>query len=327
MDGFLVILHKLDDSFGVYDIQTGQPIDVFPTRPFPHEVCLSPDRRKFYVAEMGVRGVETEGPGGHTVSVYETRSRRCLGTIDTGRYDRPHGIAAHANGRLFVTSESTRHLLIYDLASEALLHAVHLDQVHAHMVSVSHDGRTAYTANIGSNTLSEIDVDQGAVRRHIPVLERPEGMAFSPDGRRIYVVCRESRAVAVVDAARGVVTDQIATGHGPVRVAISPDGKRLAIPLFHDDALEIVDTETRRVTHRIPVGRHPAGIALSPDGRWLFVACEEENKVTVFSMDTEAIVGDICTRDGCDAMVYLTARETERRRADESHATEKQTRG
>jgi YVTN family beta-propeller protein len=311
MDHVLVVLHKLDDSFGYYHVRTGERIALIPTRPFPHEVCLSPDRKKLYIAEMGVRGVETEGPGGHSVTVYDTRSQRPLSTIDTGAYDRPHGVATHASGRLFVTSESTKHLLIYDLQTEVLQHAVHLDQVFAHMVSVSPDGRTAYTANIGSNTLTEVDVRQGRVRRHIPVLERPEGMAFSPDGRRIYAVCRESRAVAVVDAERGAMIDRIPTGRGPVRVVISPDGRRLAVPLFHADALEIVDTERHAVTHTIPVGRHPAGTAISPDGDRVFVACEEENKVFVFSMDSEAVVGDICTRSGCDAMVCLAADEVD----------------
>jgi len=311
-DRVLVVLHKLEDSFGYYDVRSGRQLHLLKTRSYPHEICLSPDRKKIYIAEMGVRGVESEGPGGHTVAVYDVGTRAHLSTIDTAPYDRPHGIAAHRNGRLFVTSESTRHLLIYDLEDESLIHAVPLEQELAHMVSVSGDGRSAYTANIGSNTITQVDVASASVVRHIGVLERPEGMAFSPDGATIYVVCRESRAVAVVDAGQGQMADRIETGHGPVRVVISPDGKRLAIPLFHSDAVQIVDVESRRVTHTIPVGRYPAGTAMSRDGELVFMACEAENKVYVFSMDRLEIVSEIETRNGCDAMVCLDAGELNR---------------
>lgn len=304
-DYTLIVLHKTDQSFGYYDVAGGKKLHVVPTRPFPHEICLSPDRKRIYIAEMGVRGIESEGAGGHTVAVYDTATRELQSTIDTGTYDRPHGVAAHRNGKLFVTSESTKHLLIYHIATGKLLHAVHLDQECAHMVSVAPDGRTAYTANIGSNTITAVDTEAGRVLRHIEVLQRPEGMVFSPDGGTIYVVNRESRAVSVIDAAQGKAVDTIGTGHGPVRVVITPDGSRLAVPLFHSDAVQIIDTAARKVTHTVEVGKQPAGTAISPDGRLMFMSCEEENAVYVFDMNTVEIVGKIATDPGCDAMVCL----------------------
>ncbi len=307
----LIVLHKTDDSCAYFDVQTGEQIAFLKTRPFPHEICLSPDRSKFYIAEMGVRGVESKGPGGHTIAVYNVKTRDYLSTIDTGDYDRPHGLAIHENGTLVVTSESTKHLLIYDLDSETLQHAVYLGQECAHMVCVAPDGEHAYTANIFSNTITEVDVAHGTVVKHIKVLERPEGMVFSPDGTLIYVVNRESYAVSVVDRQLGEQIDTIKTGNGPVRVVITPDGKRLAIPLFHSAAVHIVDTETRRVRQTILVGPHPAGTALSPDGKVLFVSCEDENRIYVISMDTIEIINTITTGPGCDAMVCLFTSEIE----------------
>ncbi|MBD3274056.1 MAG: beta-propeller fold lactonase family protein [Candidatus Marinimicrobia bacterium] len=308
-DYILVVLHKTDESFGYYDVSSGEQIHLVETRPFPHEVCLSPDREKLYIAEMGVRGVESQGDGGNTVAVYDTKSRELLSTISTGKYDRPHGVATHENGKLFVTSESTKFLLIYDIESEELLHQVFLDQEIAHMVNVAPDGKTAYTANIGSNTITAVDVENGQVIKHIDVLERPEGMVFSPGGDLIYVVNRESRAVAVVDAAAGEMVDTITTGEGPVRIVITPDGTQLAIPLFHSDAVQIVDTESREVTHTVNVGKQPAGTAISRDGKLVFMSCEEESAVYVFDMESIEIIKKISTDEGCDAMVCLDADE------------------
>ena len=118
LEYYLVVLHKIDDSCAVFDVTDGSKITEFNTRPFPHEICLSPDRKKMYIAEMGVRGVESNGHGGHTISVYDTFTMMHISTIDTAPYDRPHGIVTHENGYLFVTSESSKNLLIYDLYSE-----------------------------------------------------------------------------------------------------------------------------------------------------------------------------------------------------------------
>ena len=307
-DYTLLVLHKLEHSFGYYDVRSGQQLASIPTREYPHEICLSPDRKKVYIAEMGVRGIESEGAGGHTIAVFDARSREALSTIDTGKFDRPHGVATFDN-RLYVTSESTKYLLAYDLDSEEMLEAIYLDQECAHMVGISPDGSRAYTANIWSNSLTEVDTTALQVVRHIPVPERPEGMAFSPDGKLMYCVCREARSVAVVDCARGIMLDRIETGHGPVRVVITPEGDRLAIPLFHSAAVEVADTASRKVTQTIKVGPHPAGTCISPDGNLVFMSCEDENLVYVFDLETLEIVQKIRTGDGADAMVCLFAPE------------------
>ena len=180
----LLVLHKLEGSFGYYDVQTGQQLALIKTRPYPHEICLDQAREKIYIAEMGVRGIESEGPGGHTIAVFDIRSGQRTGEIDTGSYDRPHGVATFGS-RLYVTSESTKHLLVYDLDTERLVRAVYLDQDCAHMVSIAPDGETAYTANIGSDSITAVSTAQNRVLYHIPVPKRPEGMVFSPDGNHI----------------------------------------------------------------------------------------------------------------------------------------------
>lgn len=304
----LVVLHKFDNFLGYYDVATGQELARIPTGKFPHELCLSPDRTRIYVTEYGERGVDVAGPGGNTIGVFDLRQKKRVGTISTGRYNRPHGIVARA-GKLFATSEPTKTLLIYDLGTGQLLHAVSTGQQTSHMVNVAPDGRTAYTANIGSNSLTAIDAASGKVLKQIPVLTRPEGMAFSPDGTLLYVVNRESKAIAIIDTGKKEMIGKIETGNGPVRIAITPDGKHLAFPLFHADAVQVADTATRKVTQTIAVGRQPAGTTISRDGKLLFVSCELERTVYVVSLDSYRVVNKISTGNGPDAMACLEASE------------------
>ena len=305
----LVVLHKLEASLGCYDVASGRELFRLPTADFPHELCLSPDRRRLYVTEYGLRGVESEGEGGNAVAVFDLRGRTRVGTLSTGEYRRPHGVAADAGGRLYVTSEPRRALLIFRLEDQSFLHVVDVEQETPHVVAVSPDGRTAVTANIGSGSLSAVDVMMGVVLRQVKVLERPEGMAFSPDSTLLYVVNRESAAVSIVDAVQFEVVGRMETGRGPVRIAITPEGNRIAFPLFHENAVQIADTKARAVTHTIPVGKQPAGTTLSADGELLFVSCEHERQVYVISMAGGEVLSTIATGEGPDAMACLDLAE------------------
>lgn len=306
----LLLLHKLEESFGYYNVNTGEQIAKIKTRPFPHEICLDPLREKIYISEMGVRGIESTGPGGHTISVFNIKTRCQESTIDTGVYDRPHGIVTFEN-KLLITSESTKNLLIYDLRTEILIKTLFLGQDCAHMVNIRPDGRTAYTANILSNSISVVDLEHFKILEHISVPERPEGMVFSPDNKLIYCVCREANVVVVIDSKNNKIIDTIITESGPVRIAISLDGQQLCVPLFHSASIQFANTWTRKVTDTIKVGPHPAGVCVSPDGRLVFISCEEENLVYVFNFDSHEIINKIKTGDGADAMVCLFTKETE----------------
>lgn len=306
----LLVLHKLEESFGYYDVHSGRKLALIKTRPYPHEICLDPARKKIFIAEMGVKGIESKGPGGHTISIFDIKTKRLFSEIDTGKYDRPHGIATFGN-KLYITSESTKNLLIYNLQTETLIKAVYLGQECAHMVTISRDGKIVYTANIWSNSITAVDSLNYQVLHHIPVPERPEGMAFSHDGSLIYCVCREAKAVAIIDRKSATMIDKIETGNGPVRIVMSPDGQQLCIPLFHSASVQIADTQTRKVTHTIQVGPHPAGTCISPDGKLVFISCEEENIVYVINFKTYQIVNKIKTGNGADAMVCLFTSEIE----------------
>jgi YVTN family beta-propeller protein len=305
----LVVLHTLEASLACYEVAGGRERFRIPTGPFPHEMCLAPDRRRLYVTEYGVRSVESEGEGGNTVGVFALPRPERTATIGLGRHRRPHGIAAHSGGRLFVTSEPQRTLLILRLEDHTVLRAVDVGQGIPHAVAVSPDGRTAFTGNLGSGTVCAVDVMMGTVLRHVMGLGRPEGMAFSPDGRLLYVVNHESAVVTIVDTIRLEVVGGIETGRGPVRLAVSPDGRRVALALLQEDAVQIADAETRTVSATIPVGRRPRGTVLSADGRILFVSCEDDRQVYVIGFEEARVLTTIPTGEGPGALVSLDLAE------------------
>jgi YVTN family beta-propeller protein len=304
----LVVLNKLEHSLSCFDVDAGKELFRLPTSAYPHELCLSPDRSRLFVTEYGLTGVDAPGDGGNTIGVYDLRARARVATFSTNGYRRPHGVAAHASGHLFVTSEPSRTVLMFDLGG-TLRHAVPVDQDIPHMTSVTPDGRTCFAANIGSNSLTALDVESATVLGHTTALGRPEGMAFSPDGTRLYVANREGAAIAIVDVATREIVGTVKTGLGPVRIAITPDGRRLATPLFYADAVQVIDVASGRVCATIPVGCRPVGLTLSPDGTRLFVSCELDAAVHVIDMHTFQTVRRLQTAKGPDSMVCLAMSE------------------
>lgn len=105
-------------------------------------------------------------------------------------------------------------------------------------LAASADGKTAWVANANSDTVSEIDLSAGRVRRTIlvrpPSLRgiagaTPLGLTPTPDGRHLLVAMADLNAVAVVDLAKGDLRGYLPVGWYPTAVAVSPDGRRLFV--------------------------------------------------------------------------------------------------
>ena len=78
-------------------------------------MVFSPDGRYLYTTDNGVLWMTETGQGGNTVSIVDTRSQTLSGTIDLGKYRRPHGIEVDSKtGNLLVTTELPRMLLLVD---------------------------------------------------------------------------------------------------------------------------------------------------------------------------------------------------------------------
>jgi YVTN family beta-propeller protein len=66
-------------------------------------------------------------------------------------------------------------------------------------VAVSPDGRRAYVANMGSDSVSVIDTRAAAtIGTPIAVGDEPDGVAVSPDGTRAYVTNRSGNSISVI---------------------------------------------------------------------------------------------------------------------------------
>ncbi|MBE0593099.1 MAG: esterase-like activity of phytase family protein, partial [Gemmatimonadales bacterium] len=178
----LVVVNKSANSLSLIDPSSRQEIARVPTGFAPHEVAVSADGRHAFVTDYG-----TADRPGNTVTIVDLGTMSALGSIDLGEHTRPHGIATAADGTVWVTTEGSRHVLQLDPDGRRVLRAVRTGQQVTHQVVVVEDAGRAYTANIGSGTVTVVDAATGTVVAHVSTGAGAEGIAVSPDGAKVYV--------------------------------------------------------------------------------------------------------------------------------------------
>ena len=300
--GTLIVTNKSPATATLLDVASGTVLATLPTGQGPHEVVLSRDGSVAVVTDYGSQ------VAGSSLTVIDVPGRRVSRTIALGEYRRPHGIVMLPGDSLVaVTSEVNGVLLIVHVARGEVVRAIPTTQRGSHMVGVTGDGRRAWTGNIGSNTISELDLVTGTFVRTIDVPAQPEAINVTPDGREVWVGSNSTGTVSVVDVATGAVTTA-ATGLGwPYRVVYSPDTVLVLLPDLRGETLRFVDRKTRIERHRLTLpGAAPQGIVISPDGRHAFHSFSARGVVAVIDLAQHRVVREIAAGETPDGVAFTT---------------------
>jgi YVTN family beta-propeller protein len=292
--GTLIVLDKA--SAKAHLIALGQggatALGTVPTGVGPHEVAVSPDGGTAVVSNYG------EQTPGSTLTVIDVKGRLVRSTIDLGTRGRPHGLAFLPDGRLLVTSEASRSLVIVDPLGGTVLGAIPTDQDGTHMVVTTRNGSRAFTANVGSGSVSAIDVAAGKVVATIATAPGAEGIDLSPDESTLWVTNNRDQSVSVVDVKTLKVLTKLPCQGFPIRAKFTPDGKRVVVSLPMSGELAVFDAVGRREVARVPVAEPgqesaPIGVLVHPSGALAYVAELAAGRVAVVDLSRGAVVARI----------------------------------
>jgi len=314
----LVVLNKGAASASLLDPTDGSTVATLPTGEGPHEIAVSPDGRRAVVTNYGA-----ERPGS-SLTVLHLAGRVAGRTIDLAPLRRPHGVAWLPDGRhVVVTIETDSVVAVVDVDSGAVVGAIPTRQGGSHMVALSPDGAFAYVANIGSGSVSMLDVAGRFLVRTAATGAGAEGIALSPDGAELWVTNREANTVSVLDAATLAPLDTLASADFPIRVAFAPDGEVAVVTNARSGTLRLFDAFERDTiaTLVLPIdstrvrgtmlgpefGRGtgvPIGVLVSPDGRRAYVANANADLVTVVDLADRRVVGFLPTGREPDGLAW-----------------------
>ncbi|WP_321472753.1 hypothetical protein [uncultured Paludibaculum sp.] len=305
----LLILHKLDDSFGWYDAESGKPEAKVTVGRKPHEFALSVDEKFAYVTNYGADSYTETQPGGNTITVIDLAARKVVGEIDLGEYHRPHGIERGKSGRFYVTTDFPAALLELDPRKRKIVRAIALSGKLPHMVQLTRDERKAWTANAGSGTVSIVDLANHKEITQVEVGGVPMGFALTPDEKNLFVATRTNNLVVQVDAVANKLKRKLGVPGEPARLASSLDGRWIYVSLIGSGEVAVLNAHTQLEVRRAAAGPRAEGVRLTDDGQRLYVSAQAENKVVEFTAPGLERVREIATQAKPDPIYLLRERK------------------
>jgi YVTN family beta-propeller protein len=205
----------------------------------------------------------------------------------------PHsGDTAKPRNLLLVVNQGDQSMSLVDPAAGVQIGKVKTNEVRAHEVTASPDGRLAYLPIYGDSGVGKpgtdggsveiVDLDKQAIVGNIQVgAVRPHWVKFGPDGM-LYVSAELDQAVDVLDPHQQKKVGSIPTGQPESHmVVMSHDGRRAYTANVDAGTVSVLDLEARKTIKVIPVAEVVQRISMSQDGRWVFTSDQKRPRLAV----------------------------------------------
>lgn len=153
---------------------------------------------------------------------------------------------------------------IYDAKTLQLAHRIPASSMPSH-INFAPDSKVVYVSLQGTDALTAIDTDTGAVRWTAKVGPAPAGVLWL--NGRVLVGDMGADYVAVIDPATGAVERRVQTGKGAHNLFLSPDGRTLYVCNRVDGSISLLDPKTLAVKGRWVVPGGPDDMDFAADGK------------------------------------------------------------
>jgi YVTN family beta-propeller protein len=306
--GFLLVANKGDRTLGIIDPETGKQVaTVAEGGNTGHEVIASPDGRTAFVPIYGDSGVGKPGSDGSNLVVIDIASRKVIGNVDFGHGVRPHcPMFGPKDGLLYVSTELENSITVIDPKSLKIVGSVPTGRPESHMFALSRDGRYGYTTNVGSGTVSVIDMQARKTIDVISVAPIVQRIALSVDSGLAFTSDQTKPQLAVIDTGTHKVKTWIplaATGYG---TAATPDGQWLVVAMPAAEQVAVVNLKTMRVEHTVSVPAKPQEVLIRPDGAVAYVSCDASHKVAAIRTSDWTVEKVIDAGAGADGLAWAS---------------------
>lgn len=305
-NGLLLVCNKGDRTLSIIDPKTGNQIAAVQEDGVTgHECVASADGKLGFVPIYGNSGVGKAGTDGTLIRVINLDKQAIVGTVDFNKSVRPHcAVIGPKNHLLYVSTELENSIAIIDPNSFKILGSLPTSQSESHMLALTSDGKTAYTANVGPGTVSVIDVEAKKVKKIIPIANKTQRISISPDDKWAFTSDQTKPQLAVIDTQKNEVAKWVplpATGYG---TAPTPDGKLLIVAVPRTHQVVAVDLDTMTVTKTVEVPKNPQEVLIQPDGKVAYVSCDASKQVAAIDLETFKVKKLIHAGAGADGLAW-----------------------
>ncbi len=297
----LLVLNKSDATLSFINVSNGARHVTVPTGDGPHEIELLQNGT---LAAVGNYGAKEDG---NTISIFDVATRKELRRIDLGELKRPHGFAI-ADGKLYFTAERAQKIGRLNREATKVEWTFATNQGGTHMILASRDGRTLYTTNMQSDTVSVIERadDDEWTQTLITVGAGPEALDLSPDGRELWVGHSRDGGISIIDTASKTVAHQFdAKTKRSNRLKFTHDGRFVLVSDLGAGELVVFDARKRAPHTRLALGRSPTGILIPANSSHAYITISGENRIAMIDLKTFDVTRTITTGGSPDGMAWV----------------------
>jgi len=301
----LLVANQYDQSLSIVDPVAGKEVGKVKTRGIKgHEVIASPDGRLAYVPIYGDSGVGQPGSNGQTIEVMDLATQKIVNTIDLGRPVRPHCPKFGPDGLLYVTAELDNAVDIVDPRSQKRIASIATERPEAHMLAITKDGKRAYTSNVGSGTVTVLDLVHRKPITVISVADIAQRISLSADDRWVFTADQKKPRLAVIDTKSNMVSSWISLPSVGYGTAPTTDGRWLLVTMPGASQVAVVDLRQMKVVRTVPMGARPVEILLRPDQPIAYISCMGVGEVAVIDLNKWEVSQTIKTAPGADGLAW-----------------------
>ena len=305
----ILILNKSGNTAWQLNAETGTKLTEYETGTAPHEVAVSPDQSRAIITNYGAQ------TPGNSLTIINLESQQVDTTISIGKYERPHGVEWFSDGRrAIVTAESQQSVLTIDIDTGEILSAISTNQEVSHMVALSEDETTAYVTNLGSGSVSVLDLSSQKVTATLQTGNGTEGVTIVPDKNEVWVTNRSANTVSILDASTNESIQTLNSSNFPIRAETSPNGKWVAVSNARSGEVSIFDIENRKPLVKISTVEDngqgmPIGLTFSDNSNRLYIANSEADNIVVLDTQNWKLINTFDTGETPDGIAYINRGE------------------
>jgi YVTN family beta-propeller protein len=304
--GVLLVANKGDRALGIIDPESGKQVSTVAERGNTgHEVVASPDGRIAYVPIYGDSGVGKPGSDGSNLVAIDIASRKVVGNVDFGHGVRPHcPMFGPKDGLLYVTTEIDNSITVIDPKSLKIVGSIPTGRPESHMLAITHDGRYGYTTNVGSGTISVLDMQARKTIDVIPVAPVIQRISLSVDDRLAFTSDQSKPQLAVFDTGTRKVKSWIPLPGPGYGTAATPDGLWLVIAIPRAKQVAVLNLKSMKIEHTIDVPAAPQEVLMRPDGAVAYVSCDASHKIAEIRTSDWTLGRLIDAGSGADGLAW-----------------------
>ena len=281
-------------------LDTGQIVATFPVVIGPHEIAMTRDGARAYVANAGTG---PHGRNGHAVSLLDMDTRRVT-NFDLGTYEQPHDVrVSHDGSILWVACAPARAVLEMDARTGEIRRSWKTGTEGGWFVAASPDDRKLYVPHLEGKRVVVID----RARENVSTVYEGgalSGIDVAPDGSEVWIIDHERRRVVVIDASKDRVAATIELPSADFgRVRISSDGRRAVV--LQGKSLSIFDRAARRVVSSVEMPIEGKVLDLSPSGGRAVVSNTDADRVTLVDLDAGKVIRSFPTGKEPDGIAWM----------------------